>query len=393
MTGMSAHNDANRRQALSRRSFLQRASAGAAGVALAAAPSMESGEYASKNRGGRSVILVNNYGGPSHIDLFDMKPDAPREIRGPFRPIRTRSDEFEISELLPLHARIADRFSLVRTCHHEGDALHETGTGLIQCGRLPGSQANVPHPGCAVSFLCGATAEAPRNFLLSAGAGKETIPLPSQNAAGLEEVHAPMALSTQRLRHEISGVSTATRERYGTSSIGDCLLGARRLIEKGARFVTVNTFDRLRGNPSWDVHGRRGFSTLGDMGRRIAPRYDRAYWALITDLEDRGLLEDTLVCCLGEFGRSPVINSAGGRDHWTGCWSVYFAGGGIGGGRVVGRSDRTGSRPIDRPTAAAEITATLYHCLGIPPAASVRLADRESVPLMETGARPISELF
>lgn len=385
---MTTHYNAGGLHAVSRRSFLERASAGAAGIALAAAPSRVKAQY----RGNGSVILINNYGGPSHLDLFDMKPQAPREIRGPFRPVRTRSDEFEISELLPLHASIAERFSLVRTCHHDGDALHETGTGLIQAGRLPGA-SDTPHPGCAASFLYGGTAADPCNFLLSAGSGNKAAPLPSQDAAGLGEIHSPALLSARQLRDEISGAGPAARALYGHSSIGECLLGARRLIEKGARFVTVNTFDRLRGNLSWDVHGRRGFSTLEDMAHRIAPRYDRAYWALITDLEDRGLLSDTLVCCLGEFGRSPVINPAGGRDHWTGCWTVYFAGGGVQGGRAIGRSDKTGSRPIDRPTSAAEITATVYHCLGISRSAPISLANRSSVPLVEPGARPVTELF
>ena len=157
--------------------------------------------------------------------------------------------------------------------------------------------------------------------------------------------------------------------------------------------MTVNTFDRLQGSLSWDVHGRGGFSTLDDMARRIAPRYDRAYWALITDLEDRGLLEQTLVCCLGEFGRSPLINPAGGRDHWTGCWTVYFAGGGVQGGRAIGRSDKTGAEPAERPTSVAEITATVYQGMGVssrqlPPGLSIK-----DVPFFETGKQAIPELF
>ena len=141
------------------------------------------------------------------------------------------------------------------------------------------------------------------------------------------------------------------------------------------------------------MHGRRGFSTLDDLQARIAPRYDRAYWGLITSLEERGMLRQTLVCCLGEFGRSPVINPAGGRDHWTGCWSVYFAGGGIEGGRAVGRSDKTGSCPADRPTDPAEIAATIYHCLGISEKTAARLPGTESSPILSPTAGPIEELF
>ncbi len=389
---MNAQNIPGNRTVLSRRTFLECASSGAAGFALCGTQALESTESHLHEPLPGSVILINNYGGPSHLDLFDMKPDARREIRGPFRPIPTRSGEFEISELLPLHADIADRFSLVRTCHHDSDALHETGTTLAQCGCLPGTPG-VPHPGSVASFLYGATAEAPCNFLLSAGSRNKSRPLPSQDAGSLDGHHAPTALSENQLRDLLSGSSPMDRERYGRSSIGDCLLGSRRLIEKGARFVTVNTFDRLRGSLSWDVHGRRGFSTLDDMARRIAPRYDRAYWALITDLEDRGLLEQTLVCCLGEFGRSPLINSAGGRDHWTGCWTVYFAGGGVQGGRAIGRSDRTGAEPAERPTTVAEITATVCRGMGVTPGQLPPDGNGNNAPSFETADRPIPELF
>ncbi len=387
---MNSQSTPGRRPVISRRNFLGCASSGAAGFALCGTQAVESSESHPQAPPPGSVILINNYGGPSHLDLFDMKPDARREIRGPFQPIPTKSGEFKISELLPLHADIADRFSLVRTCHHDSDALHETGTALAQCGSLPGSPG-VPHPGSVASFLGGATAEAPCNFLLSAGSRNR--PLPSQDAGSLDDHHAPRSLCDNELQNLLAGSSPLDRERYGRSRIGDCLLGTRRLIERGARFVTVNTFDRLRGCLSWDVHGRRGFSTLDDMARRIAPRYDRAYWALITDLEDRGLLEQTLVCCLGEFGRSPLINSAGGRDHWTGCWTVYFAGGGVQGGRAIGRSDGMGAEPAERPTSVAEITATVYRGIGVSPGQLPPGLSRNNVPFFETGKQPISELF
>ncbi len=390
---MNSQDTPGRHPGISRRTFLGGTSAGAAGLALAGTRVLESAESRPQKPRPGSVILINNYGGPSQLDLFDMKPEAPREIRGPFRPIPTRSGEFEISELLPLHADIADRFSLVRTCHHDSDALHETGTALAQCGDLPG-KPGAPHPGALASLLQGARAETtPCNFLLSAGPGERSLPLPSQDAGCLDSHHSPLALSGGRLRKLLPGSGTPERERYGRSSIGDCLLGARRLIEKGARFVTGNTFDSLRGSLSWDVHARRGFSTLDDMARRIAPRYDRAYWALITDLEDRGLLEQTLVCCLGEFGRSPVINSAGGRDHWTGCWTVYFAGGGVEGGRAIGRSDERGAEPAERPTSSAEITATIYRGMGL---SSRRLPPGLhgiNIASFETSHQAIPELF
>ena len=374
---------------ISRRSFLELASAQAAGLALGSTAAGKCTAAEGERPTARAVILINNYGGPSHLDLFDMKPDAPREIRGPFRPVRTRSDEFEISELLPLHARIADRFSLVRTCHHDADALHETGSIIIQTGRIPQPAGPDPHPGAVVSCLLGKKGGWPCNYLVSTDRAEASGPLPAQTAAQLGEAHQPVRVSSRQYRRELQG----EREYFGSSRIGDSLLTARRLIETGARFVTVNTFDRTRGSLGWDMHGRRGFSTLDDLQTRIAPCYDRAYWGLITSLQERGLLRQTLVCCLGEFGRSPVINPAGGRDHWTGCWSVYFAGGGVEGGRAVGRSDKTGSYPADRPTDPAEITATIYHCLGITEKTTAQLPDAESTPVLPPAAEPVKELF
>ena len=364
---------------LSRRRFLELGSGAAAGLALSSLPAGEPFAGKSAGSGARAVILVNNYGGPSHLDLFDMKPEAPLEVRGPFRPVRTRSAEFELSELLPLHARIADRFSLVRTCNHGLSALHETASCLIQTGKAPGVENPAPHPGVVTSILRGNNDGKTSNFLLGAARSKP--------ASTLAE-HEPASVSPHALR-----LSQAERERFGLSPVGDNLLAARKLVEDGARFVTVNTSDRPRDPLGWDMHGRRGFSSFAELRESIAPRYDRAYWALITSLEERGLLDETLVCCLGEFGRSPRINPCGGRDHWTGCWTVYFAGGGVQGGRAVGRSDELGSHPLDRPTSPREIAATIYHCLGIPGETTQRLLGDDSAPMGETGAQAIMELF
>lgn len=386
---MTGNESAAGHEGISRRSFLELASAQATGLALGSAVAGKCAAARRERPTARAVILINNYGGPSHLDLFDMKPDAPREIRGPFRPVRTSSDEFEISELLPLHARIADRFSLVRTCHHDAGALHDTASIIIQTGRIPQPAGPNPHPGAVASCLLGKETGRPCNYLVNTDRAEAPRALPAQTAAQLGEAHQPAQVSPREYRREIQG----ERKYFGSSRIGDSLLTARRLIEAGARFVTVNTFNRTRGSLGWDMHGRRGFSTLDDLQARIAPRYDRAYWGLITSLEERGMLRQTLVCCLGEFGRSPVINPAGGRDHWTGCWSVYFAGGGIEGGRAVGRSDKTGSCPADRPTDPAEITATIYHCLGISEKTATRLPGTESSPILSPAAGPIEELF
>ena len=165
---MTSEKNTAERGNLSRRRFLELGAGAAAGLALSSLPA---GDLFTGKRAGsraRSVILVNNYGGPSHLDLFDMKPEAPLEIRGPFRPVRTRSAEFELSELLPLHAGIADRFSLVRTCNHDLDALHETASCLIQTGRPPAAENPAPHPGVVTSILRGENDGETSNFLLGA---------------------------------------------------------------------------------------------------------------------------------------------------------------------------------------------------------------------------------
>ena len=130
------------------------------------------------------------------------------------------------------------------------------------------------------------------------------------------------------------------RERYGMNRFGQCCLLARRLIEAGVRFVTVNTFLTVFDEITWDIHGSKPFTSIEGMRDIVAPMYDQAYSALLEDLSQRGLLGNTLVCNLAEFGRTPRVNPAGGRDHWPQCWTVDFAGGGVQGGRVVGRSDR-----------------------------------------------------
>lgn len=294
-------------QGVSRRNFLR---VGATSLALATLPACGATRPAKVDHA-KSCILIFNAGGASHLDLFDPKPEAPEEIRGPFKPIRTASSDIQLTELLPLHARVANHFSLVRTCHYAGPAIHEFGRHLA----LAGLPAHV--------MLDGRT----------------------ESGAGCE--------------------------RYGLTRFGRACLQARRLTEAGLRLVTIDAFDH-----AWDVHGRRPYSTFAHMRDHVCPAYDRGYSALIEDLHQRGLLDTTLVCTLAEFGRTPRINADGGRDHWTQCWTVSFAGGGVRGGRVVGRSDAHGAYPADRPVTPAEVLATICRGLGI-----------------HSDAQPIHELF
>jgi hypothetical protein len=174
---------------------------------------------------------------------------------------------------------------------------------------------------------------------------------------------------------------------------GQCCLLARRLIEGGVRFVTVNTFLTVFNEITWDIHGSNPFTSIEGMRNIVAPMYDQAYTALLEDLSSRGLLEKTLVCNLAEFGRTPRVNPAGGRDHWPQCWTVYFAGGGVQGGRVIGASDRIGGVPAERPVEPAEVVATIYHSLGLDLESKLPGPLGRPFPLVDTGKHAIHELF
>jgi hypothetical protein len=168
---------------------------------------------------------------------------------------------------------------------------------------------------------------------------------------------------------------------------------ARRLIEAGVRFVTLNTFLTVFDEITWDIHGTKPFTSIEGMRDIVAPMYDQAYSALIEDLNQRGMLDNTLVCNLAEFGRTPRVNPAGGRDHWPQCWSIYFAGGGVQGGRVVGRSDAIGGYPAERPVAPNEVVATIFHSLGLNLETQLPGPAGRPFALVDSGTRPITELF
>jgi hypothetical protein len=176
--------------------------------------------------------------------------------------------------------------------------------------------------------------------------------------------------------------------RFGQS----CLL-ARRLVEAGVRFVTLNTFITVFDEITWDIHGSKPFTSIEGMRDIVAPMYDQGYSALIEDLAQRGMLDNTLVCNLAEFGRTPKINPAGGRDHWPQCWTVYFAGGGVKGGRVIGKSDDIGAYPVERPVKPSEIVATIYHSLGLDLTTELPGPSGRPFPIVDFGTQPIRELL
>jgi uncharacterized protein (DUF1501 family) len=183
------------------------------------------------------------------------------------------------------------------------------------------------------------------------------------------------------------------RARYGWNTFGQSCLLARRLVEHGVRLVTVNMFDTVFNEITWDCHADGGSlpASLNDYKEMLCPMFDRTYTALLEDLYQRGMLDNTLVLAMGEFGRTPQLNPRGGRDHWPGVWSILFAGAGVKGGQVIGSSDKTGSEPKDQPVDPAHVAATVYKGLGID--LNTRLPGPENRPMPLTEAAPIAELF
>ena len=443
---------------VTRRDFLQAGTLGAVGLSLAEWTALKAQGAVKKDHDDRSVIMIFNLGAPSQQDCFDLKPAAPAEIRGPFKPIATASPGLEISEIFPQHAKHADKFSLVRSCYHTAAAVHDTGHQMMQTGRIFSGGINTPHAGCVLSYLRGRKTDLPASVILPEPMGNTGGNLPhGQDAGFLGKAYDPFLLMTdpskpdfkvpdllppqqigearldrrKRLREIVDGTiqsfeksenarlldssfaaafriisSTeareafdigkepqAVRDRYGMNRFGQCCLMARRLIEAGVRFVTVNTFLTVFDEITWDIHGTKPFTSIEGMRDIVAPMYDQAYSALLEDLAQRGMLENTLVCNLAEFGRTPRINPAGGRDHWPQCWTTYFAGGGVKGGRVVGRSDAVGGYPAERPVAPNEVVATIFHSLGLDLEANLPGPAGRPFPLVDSGTRAIEELF
>lgn len=208
-------------------------------------------------------------------------------------------------------------------------------------------------------------------------------------ASAFRMISSPQA----RAAFDLSQEPESVRERYGKNRFGQCCLLARRLVEAGVRFVTVNTFLTVFDEITWDIHGTAPFTSIEGMKNIVAPMYDQAYSALIGDLVERGLLDNTLVCNVAEFGRTPRVNPAGGRDHWPQCWTVYFAGGGVKGGRVVGRSDPVGAYPAERPVNPGEIVGTVFHSLGFDLESHLPGPAGRPFPLVDFGTKHIHELF
>jgi len=443
---------------VTRRDFLQAGSLSAVGLSLPHLLAAKALGAVAPGHDERSVIMIFNLGAPSQLDCWDMKPEAPAEIRGPFKPIATKASGVEISEIFPGMARNMDKISLVRSCYHTGAAVHDTGHQMLQTGRLFTGGINTPHAGCALAYLRGRKSDLPAHVILPEPMGRTGGNMPhGQDAGFLGKAHDPFALMAdpskpnfqvpdllppaqigqarldrrRRLRDvvdetvekfeasgneklldsnfdaafrlmtskqareafDLSKETPAMRERYGMTRFGQCCLLARRLVEAGVRFVTVNTFLTVFDEITWDIHGSKPFTSIEGMRDIVAPMYDQAYSALLEDLTERGLLGNTMVCNLQEFGRTPRVNPAGGRDHWPQCWTSHFAGGGVQGGRVVGRSDAIGGVPAERPVEPPEVVATIFRSLGLDLETKLPGPQGRPFPLVDFGKHEIKELF
>jgi uncharacterized protein (DUF1501 family) len=433
---------------LSRRDFLRvgALTAGAAGFSLADLSRIQGSESGKTDI---NCILLFLVGGPSQLETWDPKPGAPENVRGPFRPIATNVAGIQISEYFPLMAQMADRYVIVRSLNHRAAPIHETGHQLMQTGRLFQGGREFPHYGAVVSHLRGPRIAGTPPFAILPGPiastgvsvshgqtagflGKEHEPVfplgdssdpivrvhgnfdPArenphaliramdqaqcnleENAEGSDTEGSLATVFSPQAKKALaaSAESENLRSQYGLNTFGQSCLLARRLVEGGVRLVTVNMFDTVFNQLTWDCHadGASLPTTLEDYKETLCPMFDRAYSTLLDDLSERGLLEQTLVVALGEFGRTPHLNPRGGRDHWPGVWSILFAGAGVRGGQVIGSSDALAAEPKDRPVSPQEVAASIYHGLGIDPKTRLVGPDNQSIPLVD--AEPISELF
>ena len=414
----------------------------------------------------KSAIVLYLSGGPSQLDMWDLKPHAPEEIRGTFRPIATNVPGIHVSEHMPRMARLADRYTIVRSMsHQESDHIRggywvwsggHLGRPVVQASGM--DRADRPHFGSVLHKLMGASRTMPPFVMVPEYVSPVGVPRPGQNSGFLGAAFDPYLidsdpnlpgytpgplrrgreLSPRRLSHrqsllaainqrarylertaagrdldpyftkafdlisstdaqrafDVEAESRATRDRYGRHIFGQSTLIARRLIEAGVRLVQVNFIrhDNAKGGQGYDSHSvPPNPPHLKWAKEELLPPTDNAFSALIEDLCDRGLLDETLVIMMGEFGRTPRFNKDGGRDHWPRCYSLVIAGGGIAGGRVYGASDRIAAYPTANPVSPAQLLATVYHQFGID--SHAELLDRQQRPHRLVEADPIFALL
>lgn len=450
----------------SRRAALKVGGLGLLGLTL---PGLLRAEYLLKSRNrkprAKSIVFLFQFGGPSHLETFDMKPEAPEGIRGLHKPISSNVPGIQVSERLPEMAKVMDKVTLIRSMHHtmknHNSAAYYALTGHAPplddirlkdtlelypaygsvvdrlapvSGELPTS-VSYPHvirdgsvtPGQHASFL----GKAHDPFLVTQDPNSPNFALPelslptgisverlqarrelqkivdqqsrllehSATARGLDAYYdkALAMLQSPRLRDafNLSAEPDAMREAYGRTTYGQSCLLARRLVESGVKFVTVYFDVSIGGqntdNGGWDTHGFNNTRMFPIIEKRHLPITNQTLPTFLNDLDRRGLLDSTLVVWMGEFGRTPKINDNISRDHWPDCYTVLLAGGGVKRGFVYGASDKHGAYPASNPVRPDDLTATMYHALGIDPETVVRgVGDR---PLHITDGKPVMDVF
>ncbi|HTE21203.1 MAG TPA: DUF1501 domain-containing protein [Armatimonadota bacterium] len=430
---------------ISRRQALRIGGSGMlAGMSLPALLQMQAEAATKKPAKAQACIFLFLEGGPSTIDMWDLKPDAPSEIRGPYKPIKTNVPGIEVGEHCGLCAKVADKFTILRS-HSHTDNGHNTGYHYVMTGYkadFPDGQIRVPNNpvfpslGSIVSRELGPRTPVPVYVNLPdpmAGGGPgfygaEHAPFviesdPVQPDFEVKDLRAADGLSAARLERrkrvlaglEPGGERAQSRTRamtkyyekaydlitspeakkafdirsepdkvrasYGYTSLGQSALMARRLVEAGCRFVGID-------HGSWDTH----FTCFPSLENDLIPHADRAFSALITDLDERGLLDSTLVVMMGEMGRTPRINAQAGRDHWSMSQSVLLAGGGIKPGQVVGATDKQGAYPTTEPVTVEDLLRTLFHQMGVDASKIAHTQLGRPVPLVN-GGKVVRELL
>jgi len=446
-----------RSQRLSRRRLLQVGGLGSLGLTL---PGLLQAEAQAKALGGakgtaKSIILLYQWGGPSHLETFDMKPNGSEESRGQFKPISSNVPGVQVCELLPRFAQVMDKVSVVRSVGHKFNNHNPPGyyglTGHAPPAddqRLRDTPDLFPHYGSVIDYLAPSPKQIP-TFVAMPAAIRDGSVVPGQHASFLGKAHDPLlilqdpnspdfklpelslpqGLSAERLQdrrallemidkqvglserlaaargvdayHErafamlsspqvkrafdLTEEPAKMRDEYGRTMFGQSALLARRLVEIGVRIVTCY-YCNPGGGFIWDTHK----DNFPELKNKLLPTTDRTVPTLLNDLSQRGMLDDTLVVWMGEFGRTPKINKEAGRDHWPHCYSLVMAGGGMKAGYVYGASDADGAYPTENPVKPDNIAGTMYRALGIDPHTEVRDLQNRPFPI---AGDPILDLF
>jgi hypothetical protein len=425
----------------SRRDFLRVGGLSALGLGLSSLLQAESaqGQEAAPKARAKSVLLVYLGGGLSHHDSFDLKPEAAEEIRGKYKPIDTNVPGLQIGELLPKMAQAMDKVCLVRSGAHNNDH-HETATNWVLSGRFGSAFGDWPAMGAVAAHELGfgdavpPYVAVPRNPSFTWELGRSAFlggryesfkagdpneanyrvrdlvapqPLPevrverrqsllkavdklAQQIEGNDQLNVYNEYQQRATEMVLSGKAREAfaieqeedllRDRYGRNTFGQSCLLARRLIEGGVRFVTVNY-------GGWDHHAK----VFESLDKKL-PEFDAGFSSLVDDMHSRGLLDDTLLVCMGEFGRTPKVNKDAGRDHWAQAASLLFAGAGVKPGVVIGATDRDGAFVTEKPFAPADVSYTILSSLGINPRKQIFTPDGRPVEILDDG-NVMEELF